>query len=111
MIVEGRVLRAEENKILTNGEIESREIILGRVDKIENWSERDMTEQEKEEEKLRIAQLEKEKIAELKEELAQTDYQAIKYAEGCIDEAEYAPVKAKRQEIRDTISSLEEATK
>ena len=48
-----------------------------------------------------------EQIAELKAQLAETDYKAIKYAEGWITEEEYAPIRAERQEIRDQINSLE----
>lgn len=46
-------------------------------------------------------------IAELKAKLAETDYQAIKYAEGWIDDAEYAPIKGQRQAWRDRINELE----
>ncbi len=48
------------------------------------------------------------KIAELKYKLSQTDYQALKYAEGQITEEEYAPIKAQRQEWRDEINLLEQ---
>ena len=48
-----------------------------------------------------------EQIAELKKKLSDTDYQAIKYAEGWITEEEYAPIKAQRQEWRDAINALE----
>ena len=48
-----------------------------------------------------------EQIAELKAQLAETDYKAIKYAEGWITEEEYAPIRAERQEIRDQINLLE----
>lgn len=48
------------------------------------------------------------KIAELKYKLAQTDYQALKYAEGQLSEEEYAPIKAQRQEWRDEINLLEQ---
>ena len=34
------------------------------------------------------------RIAELKIKLRSTDYKAIKYAEGLISEADYAPIKA-----------------
>lgn len=51
-----------------------------------------------------------EKIIELKALLAQTDYQAIKYAEGQLTEAEYAEMKAQRQQWRDLINLLEEDT-
>jgi chromosome segregation ATPase len=48
-----------------------------------------------------------ERIEMLKAELASTDYKAIKYAEGWLTEAEYAPIKAVRQAIRDEINALE----
>ena len=44
----------------------------------------------------------------LKKKLADTDYKAIKYAEGLISDEEYAPVKAKRQHFRDEINRLEQ---
>ena len=43
----------------------------------------------------------------LKKKLADTDYKAIKYAEGIISDEEYAPIKAERQRIRDEINELE----
>ena len=46
-------------------------------------------------------------IADLQNRLAETDYQAIKFAEGWINEEEYAPIKAKRQAWRDEINKLE----
>lgn len=49
-------------------------------------------------------------IAKLKMYLAETDYQAIKYAEGQISEAEYAEMKAQRQQWRDEINLLEKDT-
>lgn len=48
------------------------------------------------------------RIAELKVLLAESDYKAIKYAEGFFTEAEYAPIKAQRQGWRDEINGLEE---
>ena len=47
------------------------------------------------------------KIDETKEKLSQTDYQAIKYFEGFISEADYAPIKEQRQAWRDEINALE----
>lgn len=47
------------------------------------------------------------RINELKDNLYATDYKAIKYAEGLISEAEYAPIKAERQAWRDEINALE----
>ena len=46
-------------------------------------------------------------IVLLKQKLAKTDYQAIKFAEGLISEEEYAPIKAQRQAWRDEINQLE----
>ena len=48
------------------------------------------------------------RIWQLKELLQESDYKAIKYAEGWISEEEYAPIKAERQAIRDEINKLEE---
>lgn len=47
------------------------------------------------------------KILALKQQLKNTDYQAIKYAEGLLTEEEYAIIKAKRQAWRDEINALE----
>ena len=46
-------------------------------------------------------------IADLKQHLEDTDYAAIKYAEGWITAEDYAPIKAKRQQWRDEINRLE----
>ena len=47
------------------------------------------------------------KISEAKAKLSQTDYQAIKYAEGFISETDYVPIKTQRQVWRDEINALE----
>lgn len=47
------------------------------------------------------------RIAELKQLLAETDYKAIKYAEGQLTAEEYEPIKAQRQSWRDEINNLE----
>ena len=47
------------------------------------------------------------RIAELKQMLTNTDYEAIKYAEGVMTEAEYSPYKADRQKWRAEINELE----
>lgn len=49
----------------------------------------------------------KARITELKSLLADTDYKAIKYAEGEISEEDYAEAKAQRQAWRDEINQLE----
>ncbi len=46
-------------------------------------------------------------IAELKANLRDTDYQAIKYAEGLLTADEYAETKTLRQSWRDRINALE----
>ena len=46
-------------------------------------------------------------IDDLKQRLADTDYKAIKYAEGLISDEEYAETKQLRQEWRDEINKLE----
>ena len=43
--------------------------------------------------------------------LANTDYLAIKYAEGELSESEYHDTKAKRRECRDRIHELEDYLK
>lgn len=48
-----------------------------------------------------------EEIESLKQELSETDYKAIKYAEGWYSEEEYAPIKAQRQAKRERIGELE----
>ena len=50
------------------------------------------------------------RIRELKRNLANTDYQAIKYAEGMLSASEYAEMKAQRQSWRDEINQLENET-
>ena len=50
-------------------------------------------------------------IAELKAKLRDTDYQAIKYAEGMYTLTEYAPIREQRQAWRDRINHLEERIK
>ncbi len=46
-------------------------------------------------------------IETLKRQLEETDYIAIKYAEGWITDTDYAPTKALRQSWRDEINRLE----
>lgn len=69
-----------------------------------NGVTRDMTAQEQAEMSHPSAP---EQIAILKQQLADTDYKAIKYAEGWITEADYAPIKAERQALRGQINALE----
>lgn len=46
-------------------------------------------------------------IQQLKKQLLDTDYKAIKYAEGQISESEYSAIRAERQGYRDRINELE----
>ena len=46
-------------------------------------------------------------ISQLKKQLSDTDYKAIKYAEGQISEDEYSPIRLQRQSYRDRINELE----
>lgn len=46
------------------------------------------------------------RIVELKQQLADTDYKAIKYAEGVLTKEEYEPIKKERQAWRDEINKL-----
>ena len=46
-------------------------------------------------------------ILEYKQKLKETDYKAIKYAEGLISETDYASIKAERENYRKAINSLE----
>ena len=48
-----------------------------------------------------------EQIKVLKQILSDSDYKAIKYAEGWISEEDYAPIKNERQAIRDKINLLQ----
>lgn len=56
----------------------------------------------------KIKQEKLDRISNLKSLLRNTDYQAIKYAEGQLSEAEYAPIKVQRQAWRDEINLLEQ---
>ena len=73
----------------------------------ENGEYRDMTAEELAEYEESIKVPADEQIALLKQNLADTDYKAIKYAEGLISEEEYQKTKAQRQAWRDEINRLE----
>lgn len=57
------------------------------------------------EDDLRLAEIE-----DLKQQLASSDYKAIKFAEGWLTAEDYAPIKAQRQELRNRINELENDT-
>lgn len=50
------------------------------------------------------------KIAELKQQLSNSDYKAIKYAEGLISDLDYQPTKTERESVRAQIRQLENKT-
>lgn len=52
-----------------------------------------------------------ETISQLKQNLSNTDYLCLKYAEGELTEEEYAPIKAQRKAWRAEINRLEEELK
>lgn len=67
---------------------------------------RDMTEAELSE--ITLAVSPEAQIESLKQKLADTDYIAIKYAEGWISDADYADTKKIRQSWRDEINEIQE---
>lgn len=73
--------------------------------KIKGWKMVERTEEDREEE-LRIPTITA-RINELKKKLTDTDYIAIKFAEGWITEREYLETKEQRQGWRDEINLLE----
>ena len=73
----------------------------------DNGIYRDMTEEEEAILRMNSDVSVETQINELKEKLRETDYQAIKYAEGLISEEDYATTKKQRQEWRDKINELE----
>jgi flagellin-specific chaperone FliS len=76
---------------------------------LDNGIYRDMTEEELKAYQEGNEQTTESKIAELKQMLADSDYKAIKYAEGLISDEEYEPIRAQRQEWRNQINILEES--
>lgn len=50
------------------------------------------------------------RIDDLKFRLSESDYKALKWAEGWFTEEQYAPIKAERQAIRDEINNIENMT-
>lgn len=74
---------------------------------LDNGIYRDMTEAEIEALKRINTLTPGQEIEQLKQKLEETDYKAIKYAEGLTSEEEYAETKALRQGWRDEINRLE----
>ena len=57
-----------------------------------------------------LAEMQETKTAKLRELLAQTDYEAIKYAEGVITADKFANLKTAREAWRTAINSIQDAT-
>ena len=70
-----------------------------------NGVTREMTAEEEAE--LTVTPTTEEQIAALKQQLTDTDYKAIKYAEGLISAEDYAETKAQRQAWRLKVNALE----
>ena len=47
------------------------------------------------------------RVAELQENLNDTDYKALKFSDGALTEEEYAPIRKERQAWRDEINEIE----
>lgn len=56
-----------------------------------------------------LASAKNQKLAELRKLLSDTDYKAIKFAEGAMTAQEFEPVRLKRQAWRDSYNAIEEA--
>ena len=50
------------------------------------------------------------KLQEIQKELSETDYKAIKFAEGALTAEEYSPTKARREVLRAGYNAVESAT-
>jgi len=74
-----------------------------------NGVTREMTAEEIEQQKAfeNSAEFKQMQIMQLKARLEETDYKAIKFAEGWISAEEYEPIKAQRQALREQINQLE----
>lgn len=57
-----------------------------------------------------LEEIKEEKLTALQKMLTDTDYKAIKYAEGVLTEAEYGPIRLLRQEWREAYNAIESAT-
>ena len=55
-----------------------------------------------------LLQVHHERILELRQLLADSDYYCLKHADGALTDEEYAPIKAQRQAWRDEINELED---
>ena len=86
--------------------VEEQEVEWGKFLNALNSGDYTLAEATDEKEVLKSGNPEKE-ILDLKEKLLETDYKALKYAEGVLTESEYEPIKQRRQEWRRRINELE----
>ena len=89
-----------KNKTTNHTTLSNRDLVAERPEKYE-LSTRDDFKRQHEKNVIKF------QIKSLKSQLAATDYQVMKYAEGWISEEDYAPIKAQRQSLRDQINALE----
>lgn len=54
----------------------------------------------------RISEIER-RLQDIRAELQQTDYKAIKFGEGCYTTEQYEPTRVARQDLRDEYNNLE----
>lgn len=84
------------------------EVIYNAKTKQSTMVERVLTEEEISKIELeKVKRLTEKKITELKQQLENTDYKAIKFAEGEISEEEYEPIKQQRKAWRLEINELQ----
>lgn len=57
-----------------------------------------------------LEETKEEKLTALQKLLTDTDYKAIKYAEGALTEDEYMPIRLSRQQWREAYNAIESAT-
>lgn len=99
---DGRVLDVDEQ---TYKDLEDGKLMWSNGELVANTN----YETYKQEQQLKKLKRDKQKrIAELKDLLAESDYRAIKYAEGEYTESYYQPFKEQRRAWRDEINQLEE---
>lgn len=98
--------------IYTNNEISGVSSVPTMIESADNVKVVEATQTEYESALLKIhkKQEKQQRIEALKQLLDNTDYQAIKYAEGQITPKDYEPIKSMRQQWRDEINELEEVS-
>lgn len=108
---DGRFVVHYAKKDVGDGIVECAESLLDHQPTPEEVAEMEAAfiEKQKEYEEKQQSYRVKAEVYELKQKLNETDYIAIKYAEGWISAEDYAATKAQRQQWRDRINELEDA--